>query len=76
MLDFFFFKFNLIINRWKHKTIWQCCSRWVHAAFHLFTVHSSDIANSVDLDIESGSSAHYNTFVNTLRSLAKGAPKQ
>lgn len=31
---------------------------------------------SVDLDIESGSSAHYNTFVNTLRSIAKGAPKK
>ena len=36
----------------------------------------SDIAYSIDLDIESGPSAHYDTFVNTLRSLAKGAPKK
>ena len=70
-------KFNLMINRWSQKTIWQCCSRWVYAAsFQLIHVQSSDIANSVDLDIESGSSAFYNTFVNTLRSISKGAPKQ
>ena len=68
--------FNLIINRWWQKTIWQSCSGWVHAAFHLLSPQISDIANSVDLDIESGPSAHYNTFVNTLRSLAKGAPKK
>jgi len=34
------------------------------------------VLDGVDLDIESGPSAHYNTFVDTLRSLAKGAPKQ
>ncbi|KAF8807244.1 glycoside hydrolase [Phlegmacium glaucopus] len=34
------------------------------------------ILDGVDLDIESGPSAHYATFVNTLRSLAKGAPKR
>jgi chitinase len=34
------------------------------------------VLDGVDLDIESGSSAFYGTFVTTLRSLAKGAPKQ
>ena len=31
---------------------------------------------SVDLDIENGSAAHYSTFVNALRSLAKNARKR
>ncbi|KAF8168275.1 glycoside hydrolase superfamily [Crassisporium funariophilum] len=36
----------------------------------------SAVLDGVDLDIESGSSAHYGTFVNSLRSLAKNAPKR
>jgi hypothetical protein len=31
---------------------------------------------SVDLDIENGSSAHYSTFINALRSLTKNARKR
>ncbi|TFK41332.1 glycoside hydrolase superfamily [Crucibulum laeve] len=34
------------------------------------------ILDGVDLDIESGSSAHYATFVNRIRSLSKGASKR
>ncbi|KDR84818.1 hypothetical protein GALMADRAFT_233211 [Galerina marginata CBS 339.88] len=34
------------------------------------------VLDGVDLDIENGSSAHYNTFVNTLRSLAKNSRKR
>jgi chitinase len=33
-------------------------------------------AHSVDLDIESGSPAHYSAFVNEIRSLAKDAHKR
>ncbi|TFY68774.1 hypothetical protein EVG20_g3415 [Dentipellis fragilis] len=33
------------------------------------------VLDGVDLDIESGSDQHYDTFVNQLRSLANGAPK-
>lgn len=36
----------------------------------------SAVLDGVDLDIENGSAAHYDTFVNTLRSLAQGAPKR
>ncbi|KAF8971508.1 glycoside hydrolase superfamily [Flammula alnicola] len=36
----------------------------------------SAVLDGVDLDIENGSSAHYNTFVNTLRSLAQNGKKQ
>jgi len=34
------------------------------------------VLDGVDLDIENGSSSFYATFVNKLRSLSKGAPKQ
>ncbi|KAF4623693.1 hypothetical protein D9613_001655 [Agrocybe pediades] len=34
------------------------------------------VLDGVDLDIENGSSANYDTFVNTLRSLSKNAPKK
>ncbi|KAF8887965.1 glycoside hydrolase superfamily [Gymnopilus junonius] len=34
------------------------------------------VLDGVDLDIENGSPAHYNTFVNTLRSLANNAHKR
>ncbi|PPQ66111.1 hypothetical protein CVT26_010912 [Gymnopilus dilepis] len=34
------------------------------------------VLDGVDLDIENGSPAHYNTFVNTLRSLSKNASKR
>jgi chitinase len=34
------------------------------------------VLDGVDLDIENGSSAHYNTFVNTIRSLAQNSRKR
>ncbi|KAL1738842.1 glycoside hydrolase superfamily, partial [Schizophyllum fasciatum] len=36
----------------------------------------SAVLDGVDLDIEGGSSAHYNVFVNKIRSLANGASKK
>ncbi|VDC03044.1 unnamed protein product [Peniophora sp. CBMAI 1063] len=36
----------------------------------------SAVLDGLDLDIESGSSAHYDTFVNTIRSLSAGASKR
>ncbi|KJA26015.1 glycoside hydrolase family 18 protein [Hypholoma sublateritium FD-334 SS-4] len=58
-------------------------SDFAHTIWNLFLGGSSSmrpfgsaVLDGVDLDIENGSNAFYNTFVNTLRSLAQNAKKR
>ena len=43
---------------------------------HVTRVHSADSVISIDLDIEGGSTAHFQVFVNRLRTLMNGGNKK